>query len=1089
MFKQWCACLLIIGLGVVMTPVSALAEEDGGTRLLRYPDVHGDQVVFSYAGDLWLAPIDGGDAARRLTSHPGLELYPKFSPDGSQIAFTGQYRGDEQVYVISINGGEPSQLTYYPTPGPLPARWGTGHQVFGWTPDGGAVVFRSSRDHFDDRRLYRVAVDGGLPEVLPMPRAGSGDFSPDGSRIVYSPLFRDFRTWKRYQGGWAQNLFIYDLENNTARQLTDHIRTERDPIWLSSGIYFVSDKDGTLELFTADEAGGDMRQLTQHDEWDIKWASGDGQERIVYELAGRIGLFDTTSGEESLLSIHVPDDGVRRSARHLKVGDQVEGFNLSTDGQRAVITARGDVFSVPVEHGVTRNLTQSGVSHDREAAWSPDGRYVAFISDRGGEEEIYIVPGTGGDARQLTNAEEGRLYHLSWAPDSQAIAYHDHRGYLRMVDLDGHTTEIAHSPNGATDDFSWAPDSRWIAYSDINDNGIYTVHVWSREEGKSRQVTDPFFHAYNPVFSPDGQLLYYISDRQFAPQIGSFEWNYVVDRESGLFALALTEEVANPFAPRNDEAKLKSAGKDDDADKTTDDNTDDVAVAITFDGLAGRVIRVPIEATNISALAVTEKQLLYVANGPFYYGRESDGGFHLQVYDIEEREEKTWVEELDDLRISANGKYVLVQQGDKFKRYDLSSKDDVKDLSTANLTVYRAPADEWLVIFDEVWRRFRDYFYVPNMHGYDWPALRDRYRPLVAHVSTREDLNFLIGEMIAELSVGHAYVSGGDLQDGDRSRVALLGARFIADNDSGRYRIERIFKGQNEEPSYRSPLTEVGVNVAQGDYVLAIDGQDLTTAMNPYRLLTDRGRQPVELSVSSRADGRDARRMLVDAISSESGLVYLQWVRGNLEYVNEKTAGKVGYLHIPDMGSSGIYEFIKWFYPQLRKQGLIVDVRGNGGGNVSSMILQRLIKKPLAYGFQAHTEWADTYPPSSFNGPMAALISETSASDGDIFPYFFREAGLGPLIGKRSWGGVVGITGHGPLMDGGQVFVPEFGMGQPGKGWIIEGEGVSPDIEVENDPASNDDTQLDRAIAEILRGIEQQQPQFMTKPEAPVKTE
>ena len=499
------------------------------------------------------------------------------------------------------------------------------------------------------------------------------------------------------------------------------------------------------------------------------------------------------------------------------------------------------------------------------------------------------------------------------------------------------------------------------------------------------------------------------------------------------------------------------------------------------------MIRVPIDADNIAGIALTDSHLLYVTTGPFYYGRASDVPVKLSAFDLDKRESKTVAESIAGMALSADGKFVIVRQNGGFKRHALGNGEKADTIDTDNMVVERAPTVEWLVVFDEVWRRFRDYFYVPNMHGYDWESLRARYRPLVAHVSTREDLNYLMSEMVAELSVGHAYVSGGDLQAPKRSTVALLGARFEA-ND-GRYRLAEIFDGHNQEPKYRAPLTEVGTGISTGDYILAIDGRELTTADNPYALLTDRGNHPVELLVNGKPELKGARRVLVDPIASESSLIYLNWVERNRAYVEQKSGGKVGYLHIPDMGPDGIYEFIKWFYPQNRKLGMIIDVRGNGGGNVSSMILQRLIKKPLAFGYQAHNAWQDTYPEGAFIGPMVSLISETSASDGDIFPYFFREAGLGPLIGKRTWGGVVGITDHGPLLDGGEVFVPEFGMGQPGRGWIIEGEGVAPDIEVENDPTSNSDAQLDRGIAEVLLRIEREQPAFLPKPAPPVKTE
>ncbi|MEO0975198.1 MAG: peptidase S41, partial [Pseudomonadota bacterium] len=454
-----------------------------------------------------------------------------------------------------VAGGEPVQLTFYPTQGPLPARWGTDHQVYGWTPDGARVLFRSLREDFNDPRLYQVSVSGGLPTVLPMPRAGSGDLSPDGTKILYSPLFRDFRTWKRYQGGWAQDLYIYDLAKNEVSALATDQRTERDPVWLATGLYYVSDRDGTLNLYQATPSGG-AQKLTSHDTWDIKWASGDGVSRIVYEVEGRIGLYNTESRQEQLLTIDVPDDQVRRTARRIDVQKQIEDYAVSPGAERIAVTARGDVFSVPAEHGVTRNLTRLAEAHDREVAWSPDGAHIAFISDRSGEEQLYVVTSDGGEARALTRLDPLRLYGPRWSPDSEAIAFHDHEGHIHLVDLQGKHRLVAKAPYGTIDDYQWAPDSRWITYSRQTDSGMFAVYVWSREDGETRVVSEPLISAFQPAFGADGKHLYYLSDRQFAPQIGAFEWNYAGDRETGIFALALTAESGNPFGPRNDEAKV-----------------------------------------------------------------------------------------------------------------------------------------------------------------------------------------------------------------------------------------------------------------------------------------------------------------------------------------------------------------------------------------------------------------------------------------------------------------------------------------------------------------------------------------------------
>ena len=1071
--------IILSGLLALLFVYTSVAAADG-TRMLRYPDIHGDRVVFTYAGDLWLAPLDNSEPARRLTSHPGLEQYAKFSPDGSQVAFTGQYQGDDQVYVIDVDGGAPQQLTYYPAAGPLPARWGTEHQVYGWTPDGENVLFRSLRHAAKDRRLFTVSSSGGLPEALPMPRGGSGDYSPDGSSILYSPLFRDFRTWKRYQGGWAQNLYVYDLENNTASQVTSDARTERDPIWQESGMYFVSDQTGTLNLYRLGDDGS-WQAITDEDTWDIKWASGDKGSRIVYEVEGLIGLYDAASDTNTRLTINVPDDEVRRMARRINVKDNLEDFGLSPAGERAVVTARGDVFSVPVEHGVTRNLTQRGDAHDREAAWSPDGKLVAFISDRSGEEQIWVVDEMGGEARQLGEVPPARLYDLAWAPDSSAIAFYDHTGGIHVVDMSGDLTQVFQSKYGVETDYSWSPDSKWITFSAQQDTGNNALMVWSVEDEELTQITEGSFNEYSPAFSPDGKHLYYLSQREFAPQIGQFEWNYVGNRATGIFALALNSDAGNPFGPRNDEV-AKEEGEDESDDNGDEEENNGDAVNIEFDGLANRVIRVPVDADNIQGVMPLEDRLLFATSGAFYYGRAPERQTVLHALSFKDRKVSEVASNVQNVSPSSDGKYLLVQSNGGLQRIASGDPSDAKPVSLSNLYVTREPSVEWEVIFDEVWRRFRDYFYVRNMHGYDWEAIGNQYRPLLEHVSTREDLNTLIGEMIAELNVGHAYIQGGDLQAGDRSSVALLGAQFEADERSGRYRVSHIYEGANAEPKYRSPANEVGVDLNVGDYIIAIDGRPLTTDQNPYALLTDRGNQPVELTVNDSADEDGARRILIDSISSEASLAYLEWVQGNNDYVSEQTDGRVGYLHVPNMGGDGIYEFIKWFYPQIRKQGLIVDVRSNGGGNVSQWLIRRLMQKPLGYGYQAHNEWAQPYPGTAFNGPMVSLINEDSASDGDIFPFYFREAGLGPLIGKLSWGGTVGITGRGPLLDGGNVFVPEFGTGGLNSNWVIEGSGVTPDIEVSNDPASSVDAQLDRGISEVLERIEAEQPFFPAHP-------
>ena len=1100
-------CVAALAVALVVAAAPAAAQ----TKLLRFPDIWGDRVAFCYAGDLWVAPAEGGTATR-LTAHPGLELFPKFSPDGNWIAFTGQYDGDEQVYVIQAGGGVPKQLTYYPAHGPLPPRWGYDNQVYGWTPDGTRVLFRSLRDANGGRvetALYTVTVDGGLPVKLPMPTAGAGDFSPEGKLIVYSPLFRDFRTWKRYEGGWAQDLFIFDLATDRARNITNNPRTDRDPMWIGDTIYYASDRDGTLNLYAYHGGSSATEQLTHSTKWDVRWPSSDSTGRIVYELDGELHVFDVVSRKETYIPITVPDDGLNTRSSRYPASKNIEDFELSPKGERALFVARGDVFTAPIEHGPTRNLTDSSNAHDKWARWSPDGAKIAFISDISGEEQLYLIAQEGaGKAEELTTQFQAMLFAPAWAPDGARLALSDKNGRLYTVTVaDRKVTEVAHDEFGGIRDYTWSPDGSWLGFSMSNRNGFRSLYIWGAADGKVHRVTDDTFNVEGPAWDPEGSYLYVLSDREFAPQISSVEWNYAANRTTGIFALALRADVKNPFGPRSDEVTVgegkggKEGEKADEAKKEKKDKGDQSKggteekkakpVRMDFQGLARRVARVPVDADNIEGLAATKEYLLYVTSGAPFYGRDSYEKSSLNIFSVKDRESSVLAEDISGYALSADGSKVLVRQEKTYNLYDAKPKvKDKKTVSTKDLYVDRIPAQEWQEIFNEVWRRYRDFFYVRNMHGYDWLALRNQYQPLVKYVAHRSDLNYVLGEMVAELNVGHAYIEGGDYQIPERAKVGLPGARFELDAKADRYRVARILEGDNEEERYRSPLTEIGVDVKSGEYVLAIDGEELRGSDNPYRLLRHKS-DPVTLTVNSKPSLEGARKVTYTPVFDESALLYKEWVDGNREKVTKITEGRVGYLHIPDMGAEGIAEFIKSYYPQIRKEGLIVDVRSNGGGNVSQWILARLGTKLLGTRFGNTGDFPRTYPNTVFHGHMVCLINETSASDGDIFPYYFRKAGLGPLIGKRTWGGVVGISGRGPLLDGGQVFVPMQGTNDERGNWVIEGHGVDPDIVVENHPQAvieGRDPQLERGVAEVMKAIQEKPMKLPTRPPDPVKT-
>ena len=1107
--------LVVVALLALAAPPSR--AQGGGTKLLRFPDIHGDQVAFVYAGDIWIAPAAGG-VARQLTTHPGLELFPKFSPDGNWIAFTGQYDGDEQVYVVPTTGGTPKQLTFYPAKGPLPPRWGYDNQVYGWSHDGKSVLFRSMRQGWTltDTRLYLVDVDGGLPRPLPMPVSGAGDLSPDGTKVVYTPLTRDFRSWKRYQGGWAQDLWIFDLATDATRRVTADPRTDRDPMWIGDTIYFASDRDGTLNLYAYDIASGDTRELTHSTTWDVRWPSDDGVGRIVYELGGELAIYDIAAGTSQPITIEVPTDALPTRPEHVSVADDVEDFELSPDGARALFVARGDVYTVPIEHGPVRNLTHSSGAHERGAVWSPDGAKIAYISDASGEEQITLVDQLGAaEPTQLTEGLEVRLDGLRWSPDSAKISFSDKDGKVYVLTVASRRLQqVGDSPSGFGQDQAWSPDSAYLAFSLPDPTGFSSLYVWSAADGQTRRITGPLWNEQGPTWDPHGKYLFYLADHGFAPQLGSFEFNYVLDRETGIYALALTKDGPDLFPPRSDEVKVEAAGDGDGGGsakekahqkakekngKTAADAKgapaapEKVHVAIDFDGLGDRVMRVPVDFDNYAGVVALDGGLLYATGDASYYGRQGpSGGLRLQLFSFDDRDSKDLADHVQGVAVAEDGAKVLLRQHGGYKLYDTKpGKQEAKSVSTAGLETTVDPKAEWAEIFEEVWRRYRDYFYVPNMHGYDWQGLHDRYAALLPYVGHRSDLNYVISEMIAELSISHAYITGGDWQQPKRPEVALPGAWFELDAAVGRYRISRILQGQEEEPKYRSPMDRVGVDLHVGDYVLAIDGEPLGAHDNPYRHLRYKADRPVELTVSSRPSLDGARKITFDPITDEGNLVYLAKVTENRNKVEQATGGRVGYVHIPDMGDDGIWEWNKYFYGQIRKDGLIVDVRDNGGGNVSEMILERLSRQLLSLGWSRNDEHPNTYPRTVFRGHLVCLINEGSASDGDIFPAMFKQAGLGPLIGKRTWGGVTGISGHGPLVDGGQVFVPEHGTLSKDGQWIIEGWGVEPDIEVDNDPKSvmaGKDPQLEKGIEVILHEIEQDPRPLPPRPAPPVKT-
>ncbi len=1072
-------------------------------RVLRFPAIYGDQVVFSHAGDLYSVPSSGG-IARKLTSHLGYEAFPRFSPDGKYIAFTGEYDGNREVYLMPAEGGVPVRLTYTPvlSRDDISDRMGPNNIVMGWTPDGEKIIFRSRMREWNDfnGQLYLVPRRGGLPEPLPVPRGGFCSFSPDGSKIAYNRIFREFRTWKRYRGGMADDIWVYDLVTKKIENITNNPSLDIIPMWHGEKIYFLSDRDENqrMNLYVYDLATKETRQLTSFKEFDIKFPSL-GPEAIVFENGGYIYRLDLKTEQANRIPVIIADDLAVGRGEIIKVGERVTTFDLAPDGQRAVFGARGDVFTVPKKFGNTRNLTNTPGVHERNARWSPDGRWLAFISDLTGREEIYIIPQDGSSAaRQLTKNGDTYKYSLLWSPDSQKILWDDRAFRLNYIDIKtGDVVEVVKAKAWEIDSFAWSPDSRWIAYAQPEVEGMTRLYLYSLETKKTYEVTDSWYNSYGPAFSSDGRYLFFISDRDFSPVYSRTEFNHAYLSMSRVYLVTLSAEEKSPFEPKSDEVAIIPEIKPGEKEATpkpapaetkpgqkgSEKKETSSPLKVDPEGIKERVIALPVEVADYAQLASAGDRVYYLKRKPLEQKRV------LCFYDLKNQEEKE-LGPVDSFVISADQKKMLVRQERSFAIIDLPSTpiklEEKLDLSHMEVSLDRKA--EWKQIFEECWRQMKDFFYAPNMHGVDWEAIKKRYEPLARAVNHRADLTYVIGEMIGELNAGHTYVGGGDVPQPRRVSVGMLGAQ-LEKHPSGYYRVKKILKGQNWDKSLRSPLTEVGLRVKEGDFILAVNGRSTREMVNIYESLVNMANKQVKLKVNSQPEEVGAREITVVPIENENSLYYYNWVLSKREIVDKATQGKVAYVHIPDMGVRGLNEFVKQFYPQLRKKALIVDVRGNGGGSVSPMIIERLAREVHLVGI-ARGSIPTPDPEALLWGPKICLIDEFSASDGDIFPYRFRRMNLGQLVGKKTWGGVIGIRGSLPLLDGGFLNKPEFATyGLEGQ-WVIEGHGVEPDVWVDNDPGrefEGVDDQLNKAIELIMEELKSKEKKLPPVPPYPKK--
>jgi tricorn protease len=1093
---------VMLTLALLLAAACPAAAQDK-PLLMRHPTLSKTHLVFSYAGDLWTVPRDGGEATR-LTAGPGTETHPHFSPDGRWVAFTGEYDGNVDVYVVAASGGVPKRLTYHPG----------NDTLAGWTPDGKSVLFVSGRASETGGRtaqLFTMPVDGVQETALPLPTAYEGSYSADGSRLAYVPLPRSFNAWKRYRGGTTTPVWIAKLSDSSVEKLPRTDSNDFNPMWVGDKIYFLSDRNGPVTLFAYDTNTKRVTPAIQHNGLDIKSAAA-GPDAIVYEQFGSLNLYDLKSGRTKKVSVSLAGDMLAVRPKFEKVGNRIFNSGLSPSGVRAVFEARGEILTVPAEKGDVRNLTNTPGVAERDPSWSPDGRWIAYFSDEAGEYALHLRAQNGlGDVKKIRL--EPTFYYMShWSPDSKKLALTDKRLNLWYVDIEkGAATKVDKSGRGFGE-VSWSPDSRWLAYVKPLQSWYSAVFVYSLEDGKATQITDGLSDARHAAFDKGGKYLYFTASTDIGPKVFGFDMSsYPHQPTRSAYVVVLKKTDPSPLAPESDEEKVAEEKKDEKKDeakpaegeaKAEGEKKEGAAgpakpgekkepprVTIDFDKIGQRILALPIPNRNFVALVAGKANTIYLAEqlpqGPGVTGAT------LHKFDLEKRKLDKALDNLNSFELSASGEKALYRQGESWFIAATAAmgtpafKPGEGKLKTDDMEVYVDPQAEWRQMYRETWRIERDFFYDPNYHGLDLQATARKYEPYLDSLTHRADLNYLFQEMLGELTIGHLYVQGGDVPNPKRVPGGLLGADYKIEN--GRYRFSKIYDGENWNPQLRAPLTQPGVNVQEGEYLLAVRGRNLTASDSVYAFFEATANKQVVIRVGPNADGTGARDVTVVPVPDEYGLRNLAWIEGNRRKVDQMSGGKLAYVWLPNTAQGGYTNFNRYYFAQLHKQGAVIDERFNGGGHAADYIIDYL-KKPLNSYWAVRDGDDFRQPFGTMPGPKAMIVNEYAGSGGDYLPWMFRREKIGPLVGKRTWGGLVGIGGYPVLMDGGSVTAPHFAFYSPEGKWEVENHGVAPDIEVEMDPKAwreGRDPQLEKAVELVMEALKKNPPPQPKRPAYP----